>query len=39
VARFAPGIRKPDYYRSEFSAEELALIRAETAEAAQLWGY
>lgn len=39
VERFAPGIRKPDYYQSPFTAAELALIRAETADAAKRWGY
>jgi Sulfotransferase family len=39
VERHAPGIRSPTYYRSDFSAEDLAVIRAETADTARLWGY
>jgi hypothetical protein len=39
VERHAAGIRSPTYYESHFSAEELAVIRAETADTAELWGY
>lgn len=39
VARFAPTIRPPDYYKNSFSEAELAVIREETAETARLWGY
>lgn len=39
VEGHAPGIRSPDYYRSDFSQEDLAVIRAETADTARLWGY
>jgi hypothetical protein len=39
VRRFAPGIRTPTYYESNFSADDLAVIRAETAGTASLWGY
>jgi hypothetical protein len=39
VDRFAPGIRRPEYYQISFSAQELAVIREETAPAASLWGY
>jgi hypothetical protein len=39
VERHAPGIRLPTYYESNFSAEDLAVIRAETAATARLWGY
>jgi hypothetical protein len=36
---FAPRVRRPDYYRHSFTPEEVAVIRAETASAAKLWGY
>jgi hypothetical protein len=39
IERYAPGIRYPDYYRSRFSPEDLAVIREETAATASLWGY
>jgi hypothetical protein len=39
VERHAPGIRAPTYYESNFSPEDLAVIRAETAATARLWGY
>jgi hypothetical protein len=39
VERHAPGIRSPNYYDSNLSAEDLAVIRAETAGTAWRWGY
>jgi hypothetical protein len=39
VARFAPTIRRPDYYDPSFTAAEAAVIRQETAATAQWWGY
>ena len=39
VERRAPGIRSPNYYESNLSAEDRAVIRAETAATARLWGY
>ncbi len=39
VARFAPGIGLPDYYRPSFSPSEIALIREQTADTARRWGY
>ncbi len=39
VERHAPGIHVPAYYQSHFSADELAVIREETAATAALWGY
>jgi hypothetical protein len=39
VARFAPGIRPPDYYRFPFTLYELALVRDLTADTAARWGY
>jgi hypothetical protein len=39
VETFAPRVRCPDYYRHPFTPEQLAVIRAETAGAAGLWGY
>jgi hypothetical protein len=39
VERHAPGIRLPTYYDSNFSETDLAVIRAETAGTASLWGY
>jgi hypothetical protein len=39
VERHAPGIRSPNYYESNLSPEDLAVIRAETAATAHLWGY
>src|SRR5262249_43194476 len=39
VARFAPGVTRPDYYASPFTAEEVTLIREVTAGAAAQWGY
>ena len=39
VERHPPGIRSPNYYESNLSAEDLAVIRAETAATACLWGY
>ncbi len=35
----APGIRAPTYYQSQLSSDDLALIRAETADTARRWGY
>jgi hypothetical protein len=37
--RHAGRIRSPDYYESNLSAEDLTVIRAETAATARLWGY
>jgi hypothetical protein len=39
VTRFAPAIRRPDYYDTSFTAAEAAVIREETAATAQWWGY
>jgi hypothetical protein len=39
VDRHASGIRSPTYYQHKFSPEDLAVIRAETAGTASLWGY
>jgi hypothetical protein len=39
VARFAPGIRPPDYYRVPFSPSEISVIREITADTARRWGY
>jgi len=39
VAQFAPSIRMPAYYKSEFSTAEQDIIARETAETARLWGY
>jgi hypothetical protein len=39
IQRHAPAICLPTYYESNFSSEELAVIRAETAETAQHFGY
>jgi hypothetical protein len=39
VERCVPGIRAPNYYNSDFSAEELAIVRTETNATAGLWGY
>jgi Sulfotransferase family len=39
VARFAPDIQRPDYYRNSFSSADLNTIRAETAASATHWGY
>jgi hypothetical protein len=39
VGRYAPGISAPSYYKSNLSAEDLAVIRAETAATACRWGY
>jgi hypothetical protein len=38
VAKFTPGIRRPDYYRHPFMGAELASIREETTETAHRWG-
>jgi hypothetical protein len=39
VDRFAPGIRYPTYYNSQFSPQDLTVIREETASAAEPFGY
>lgn len=39
VARFAAILRKPDYYESGFTPQELARIREITAKTARLLGY
>jgi Sulfotransferase family len=39
VEKHAPGIKAPSYYASNFSADDLAVIREETGETASLWGY
>jgi hypothetical protein len=36
--KFAPTIRRPDYYENSFTTEELAIIQSETAVTAQRWG-
>jgi hypothetical protein len=38
VAKFAPTIRRPDYYDSSFTPEEVAIIRGETDATARWWG-
>ena len=38
-AAVAPTIAAPDYYRTSFSAGELAVIDEETAAVARQWGY
>ncbi len=37
--RHAPAVRLPSYYDSGFSAADLAVIEAETADTARRWGY
>jgi hypothetical protein len=39
VARHTTGIRSPTSDENAFSAEELAVIRTETADTARTWGY
>jgi hypothetical protein len=39
VARHAPAVRYPTYYQSGLSADDLDIIREETAATAKLWGY
>jgi hypothetical protein len=39
IDKFTPAIRIPDYYRSPFSAEQLALIHDVTGKTASRWGY
>jgi hypothetical protein len=39
VGRHAARVRRPDYYKAEFSDQELEVIREETAGTAVLWGY
>ncbi len=39
VERHAPRVRAPDYYESNLSAADLAVIAAETAGSARRWGY
>jgi hypothetical protein len=39
IERYAPGIRSPTYYSSNFSPHDLDVIREETAATARLWGY
>jgi hypothetical protein len=39
VQQFAPSIRYPNYYKSEFSPAELDVIAQETGATAKLWGY
>jgi hypothetical protein len=39
VEQFAPGIRIPSYYYSNFSAQDEELIAATTGATARLWGY
>jgi hypothetical protein len=39
VRRFAPLVRRPAYYPTDFTPAELAAIREETARTAARWGY
>src|SRR5262249_1034373 len=39
VESWAPLIRTPDYYQSDLTAAEIALIKNITGETAQLFGY
>jgi hypothetical protein len=39
IDRHAADIQAPTYYQSNFSAQEQAIIREETVEAARLWNY
>jgi hypothetical protein len=39
VAKHAPGIRFPTYYKSDFTQEQQEVIRQETAATARLFGY
>jgi hypothetical protein len=39
LAKFARGIRTPDYYKHSFTPLELEVIREETADTARQWGY
>jgi hypothetical protein len=39
IEKHAPGIRAPGYYETRLSESDRALIREETASAAELWGY
>lgn len=38
IEKFAPNIRRPDYYKCPFTTEEQAIIKIETAETARRWG-
>lgn len=38
IDKFAPTIRLPDYYKSAFNSEDLAIIQTETARTAGRWG-
>ncbi|MFL5341055.1 MAG: sulfotransferase family protein [Gemmataceae bacterium] len=38
IQKFAPAIRRPDYYQNPLNTDEIALIRAETAATARRWG-
>jgi hypothetical protein len=39
ASRHAANIRRPAYYKSPLSADDLKVIRSETARTASLWGY
>jgi hypothetical protein len=39
IERLAPNIRRPDYYTTDLTAEEVATIRQTTAGSASRWGY
>jgi hypothetical protein len=39
VDRWAPAIRSPTYYASDFSPQDMTVIHAETSTTAGLWGY
>jgi hypothetical protein len=39
IEQHAPHIRRPTYYTSNLSADDLEVIRKETAATATLWGY
>lgn len=39
VERFAPAIRRPDYYTSKLTDDDRSLITDTTAATAALWGY
>jgi hypothetical protein len=37
MEKFVPRIRRPDYYQSPFTPEEIAIVQMETADTAQRW--
>ncbi len=38
IEKFAPAIRRPDYYKSPLTSAELAIIQTETVGTARRWG-